>query len=193
LPRGAGDIPVSVKTRIGIKNIETESWIGFLLEQDIAAIIIHGRTVKELSKVPCHWDEIGKAVQLRNAMKKDTIIVGNGDVKNYQEALQKFEAYGVDGVMIGRGIFEDMFAFAKTSTTLKPKESLALLSKHVHLFEDTWGSTKRFEIMKKFFKIYVSKFEGAQELRIKLMEAKTANDVDRNIAENKVPNTPTES
>lgn len=171
----AGEIPVSVKTRIGVHQIETEGWIGFLLEQNLAAITIHGRTVKELSKVPCHWDEIGKAVELRNASQQDrhTMIVGNGDVKNYAEVLSLYEAYGVDGIMIGRGIFENLWSFEKTlhAQDHSPQERLSLLLKHARLFETTWGTTKRFEILKKFFKIYCSGFPNAQELRIKLMEA----------------------
>ena len=177
----AGEMPVSVKTRIGVNKIETENWIGFLLNQHLEAITIHGRTVKELSKVPCHWDEIGKAVTLRNAMQKDkhTMIVGNGDVKNYTEAVSIYEAYGVDGVMIGRGIFENLWAFEKTPHVQKhsPQERLSLLLKHARLFETTWGTTKRFEILKKFFKMYCSGFLNAQELRMKLMESKNSKDI----------------
>ncbi|MEK7458386.1 MAG: tRNA-dihydrouridine synthase [Patescibacteria group bacterium] len=177
----AGEIPVSVKTRIGVNKIEIEDWIGFLLEQHLEAITIHGRTVKELSKVPCHWDEIGKAVMLRNTMQKDkhTMIVGNGDVKNYKEALSIYEAHGVDGVMIGRGIFENLWAFEKTPYVQQrsPQERLSLLLKHARLFETTWGITKRFEILKKFFKMYCSGFPDAQELRIKLMETGNAEEI----------------
>lgn len=183
----AGEMPVSVKTRIGVQKIETEHWIGFLLNQHLAAITIHGRTVKELSKVPCHWDEIGKAVRLRNTTQKDkhTMIVGNGDVKNYKEAVSIYEAYGVDGVMIGRGIFENLWAFEKTQTLQKHslQERFSLLVKHARLFETTWGTSKRFEILKKFFKMYCSGFPNAQELRIKLMEAEHAEDVKRTLEE----------
>lgn len=183
----AGEIPVSVKTRIGVQKINTEDWIGFLLDQHLAAITIHGRTVKELSKVPCHWDEIGKAVQLRDTMQKDkhTMIVGNGDIKNYAEALSIYEAYSVDGVMIGRGIFENLWAFEKNSHAQEhsPQERLSLLLKHARLFETTWGTTKRFDVLKKFFKIYCSGFPNAQELRIKLMEAESAKDIKHTLEE----------
>ena len=177
----AGKMPVSVKTRIGVHKINTENWIGFLLEQHLEAITIHGRTVKELSKVPCHWDEIGKAVKLRNAIQKDqhTMIVGNGDVKNYTEAVSIYEVHGVDGVMIGRGIFENLWAFEKTPHVQEhsPEERLSLLLKHARLFETTWGTTKRFEILKKFFKIYCSGFSNAQELRVQLMETENSKDI----------------
>jgi tRNA-dihydrouridine synthase len=73
-----GGLPVSVKTRLGYKKI-SDDWIQFLLEQDLDALIIHGRTAAELSKVPARWDEIAKAVKLRNDMGKNTVIIGNGD------------------------------------------------------------------------------------------------------------------
>lgn len=179
----AGNIPVSVKTRIGLGKIETESWIGFLLEQNLDAITVHGRTAKELSLVPCHWDEIGKAVTLRNTMKKETSIIGNGDVKNHAEALQKYEAFGVDGVMIGRGIFENLWAFDKHQTPHipTPNERLTLLLKHARLYHNTWGNKKKFDVLKRFFKIYCSGFPGAQDLRIQLMESKNLEDVERTV------------
>src|SRR3989344_5899284 len=103
--KGAGDLPVSVKTRIGFSEIQTEEWCGFLLKQDIAVLTVHGRTVKEMSKVPAHWDEIGKVVKLRDKMGLKTLIIGNGDVENREDGLKKVQEYGVDGIMIGRGIF----------------------------------------------------------------------------------------
>jgi tRNA-dihydrouridine synthase len=166
---GAGSasrrIPVSVKTRIGLAKIETEEWTGFLLEQDIAALTVHGRTVKEMSKVPCHWDEIGKVVALRDQMKRDTFIVGNGDVLSREEGLEKCERYGVDGIMIGRGVFRNLWVFnTDDSPTPSYKEKLRLLIDHISLFRETWGQEKNFEIMKKFYKVYLSGSFEANEL-----------------------------
>jgi tRNA-dihydrouridine synthase len=58
-------IPVSVKTRIGFFTIQTEEWFSFLLEQNLQAITVHGRTVKG-SDEPANWEEIGKVVRLKN-------------------------------------------------------------------------------------------------------------------------------
>ncbi|MCX6793883.1 MAG: tRNA-dihydrouridine synthase, partial [Candidatus Gottesmanbacteria bacterium] len=113
---GAGRLPVSVKTRLGYKKISFD-WIQFLLEQNLDALIVHGRTAAELSKVPAHWDEIGKIVVLRNQMKKNTILLGNGDVTNYADALAKCGKYGTDGAMIGRGIFHNLWAFDKNGVS----------------------------------------------------------------------------
>lgn len=174
-----GKIPVSVKTRIGVNTIITEEWTGFLLEQDLDALIVHGRTVKEMSAVPAHWDEIGKVVKLRDGMKKDTVIIGNGDVRSLKEAKQRVSYTGVDGVMIGRGIFENIWIFnpAIDNASAPLNERLRILLRHMDLFESTWAGQKNFQILKKFFKIYVKGFDNASELRVQLMETKNAEEV----------------
>lgn len=170
--KGAPNLPLSVKTRIGFSTIQTEEWISFLLEQKLDAIIVHGRTAKEMSKVPAHWDEIAKVVVLRNSIAPETIVIGNGDVKNYAEGLVRVQETHVDGIMIGRGIFTNMWAFEKSSSQHMPsiQERIALLVHHVELYEKQWGTSKRFEVLKKFFKIYISEFPGASELRVRFME-----------------------
>ncbi|MFH0937573.1 MAG: tRNA-dihydrouridine synthase [Candidatus Daviesbacteria bacterium] len=172
--KGAGKLPVSIKTRIGLKTIETEKWIGFLLKLNSDALTIHGRTVAELSKVPAHWEEIGKAVRMRNTLGSKTVIIGNGDIKSYQEGLEKAKNYGVEGVMIGRGVFENPWVFNKDVDIKKitPEEKIKVLIDHIKLFEKTWGDKKNFNILKKFFKIYVTGFPGASDLRGKLMETR---------------------
>lgn len=175
---GAGGLPVSVKTRIGIKKISTEVWISFLLTQGLDALIIHGRTVKEMSDVPAHWDEIGKAVELRTEYQskfgfdKVPVLIGNGDVKNRADGLKKIQEYGVDGVMIGRGIFENPRVFASTQLT-QQLSSLRLYLAHVQLHHSTWGDTKHFDRLKKYAKMYVKNFSGSSELRATLVASKS--------------------
>ena len=168
---GAGDLPVSVKTRIGLDKIITEDWCGFLLEQKIDALTVHGRTAKEKSDVPAHWDEIAKVVSLRNQSKSKTVIIGNGDVKDFLDAKSKLQIANVDGAMIGRGILENINAFNAQPATLSPQENINLLREHLKLWEKTWGNTKNFAIMKKFVKAYIKGWEGAGELRAKLMNS----------------------
>ncbi len=169
---------MSIKTRIGFNEIQTEEWIGFLLEQEIDALTIHGRTAKEMSAVPAHWDEIGKAVELRNSMQKSTLIISNGDVMSLQEAEEKADYYQLDGVMIGRGIFHNPWLFdPSVDPTSKTVENrLNLLVKHVQLFDSTWGTRKNYQILKKYFKIYIQGFPGASDMRQKFMETKNAKD-----------------
>ena len=162
-------LPLSIKTRIGIKNIQTEDWIGFLLTQKLDALTIHGRTVKEMSSVPAHWDEIKMAVEIRNEKLVDTVIIGNGDIKNVQEAGSRAQETGVDGVMIGRGVFENPWCFSAKGQVPSAKQKIDLLKRHLELWQETWGDRKNFSVLKKYFKIYVRDFEGASELRAKLM------------------------
>lgn len=184
--RGAGDLPVSVKTRIGLRTIITEEWLSHILKQDIAALTVHGRTVKEMSKVPAHWDEIGKAVKLRDELAPNTLIIGNGDVKDREHGLELIERYGLDGIMIGRGIFHDIQAFSRQPAELSPAARIELLNQHFDLYAQTWGDTKRFDPMKKFAKVYISEFPGAAELRAKIMETKSISEAKQVLSSAKV-------
>ncbi len=168
--KGAGgQIPVSVKTRIGFNTIVTEEWIGFLLKQNLDALIIHGRTRKEMSKVPAHWDEITKAVKLRDKLSPSTVIVGNGDILSVEEGRKVASETGVDGIMIGRGIFQDLFIFHPDSNKRTIGQMLMILSQHISLYEATWGTNKSFEPLKKFFKVYINGFDGSSSIRASLM------------------------
>lgn len=176
---GCKDIPVSVKTRIGFSRIQTEEWIGFLLEQDIAALTVHGRTRKEMSKVPNHWDEIEKAVQLRNKLNRNTVIIGNGDVKSVKDGKEKAEQYGLDGIMIGRGVFENAWVFNENvdQTTISFAKRLELLNLHLNLYEDEHGEKLPYQTLKKYYKIYIRDFDGASEMRAKMMETKNLEEI----------------
>lgn len=175
---GAGGLPVSIKTRLGYKDWQTDEWIGFLLTLPLSALTIHGRIASQMSKFPANWEEIGKAVKLRNHINKDIVMIGNGDVLSYQDAVEKHKQYGVDGIMVGRGMFQNPWIFDKDldPTTIPLKTRLQLLIAHITLFDQTWGKTKDFNIMKKFYKIYVSGFEDASDFRTKLVTYNSASD-----------------
>ncbi len=169
--RGAGGLPVSVKTRLGYDKIETETWIKRLLETDIAVLVVHGRTRKEMSKVPAHWDELGKIAVMAKGSGK--LIVGNGDVIDMEDSRKKAKEYNLDGIMVGRGIFANPWFFSGRKVE-SPKERINLLLKHLDNFEKLWGKNKNFDTMKRFFKIYITGWEGAKELRAQLMNCKNS-------------------
>ena len=175
--KGAGKIPVSVKTRLGKnENIATD-WITFLLEQKLAALTVHARVAKQMSAGIADWEEIGKIVKIKNKIAPDTIIIGNGDVKSYSNVLEKYKKYKVDGVMIGRGVFANPWVFCKVIVGHDRKDYVDLLTRHINLFEKTWGNTKNFNVLKKFFKMYINGFDGASALRQKLMETENFDQV----------------
>lgn len=175
--KGSGNLAISVKTRLGQENIITERWIEFLLEQDIDALTIHGRTAKQMSKGEASWEAVGKGVKIKNKISPKTILIGNGDIGSYEQAKDKHDTYGVDGIMIGRGIFSNPWIFEK-SQKLKihhKKQYIEILTSHLKLQEKHWGQEKHFDVMKKFFKMYIKDFAGANELRQKLMETTNSN------------------
>ncbi len=180
--RSVPDLPISVKTRIGYRKNEIETWVPALLEEGIAALTMHFRTRSEMSKVPAHWDLAPKLVEMRDRIAPKTLLLGNGDVASLDEAKRRAKETGLDGVMVGRGVFGNPWFFSGRVPDLR--EKLEGLVRHTELFEKLYKSNtenriKNFEVMKKHFKAYVSGFDDAKELRVKLMEAEDAAGVRR--------------
>ena len=173
----ATHLPVSIKTRTGLKTHETERWITQLLEPKPAAITLHGRVQKQQSDGEANWAEIAKAVAIRNQQGLTIPILGNGDVLSYAQSMDYSQQYGVDGIMIGRGIFHNPWFFNSAQSERTKDEKLEQLVKHTQLFEKNWGGVKNFNILKRFYKIYANGFEGASQLRAKLMGANSFDDV----------------
>jgi tRNA-dihydrouridine synthase len=166
-----GKLPVSVKTRLGFNEVDY-SWHEFLLNQDLDSLTIHGRTKKQMSLVPADWSAIGHIKKLRDEISPNTTIIGNGDVLSLEMGYELAEKYGVDGVMIGRGIFSDPYVFSENTkwSNVTKEEKRALFAKHIQLFADTWHNNERsINILKKFGKVYINNFDGAKELREQLM------------------------
>lgn len=180
--RGAGDLPVSVKTRIGWTKNEVETWIPAILKCNVAAIILHGRTRKQMSKVPANWDIIARAAEIVRKSGKPTLFVGNGDVVSLQQANEYIQEYKVDGVMIARGIFGKPWLFDSEldQDSLSVQKRLEIMLEHTRIFLEELPH-KNFNIMKKHYKAYVAGFDGAKELRIKLMESKTYAEVESHV------------
>ncbi|MCG6188562.1 tRNA dihydrouridine synthase [Maribellus maritimus] len=170
-------LPVSVKTRTGIKQHQTEEWISNLLEVNPAAIILHGRTQRQQSEGNANWEEIAKAVQLKNEKKPEIPLHGNGDIFSYKQGLQRMEETGVNGIMVGRGIFQNPWFFMPEKTEISKEERIHKLIAHTKLFEKTWSPEKNFNILKRFYKIYLNSFEGAAKLRADLMNVKNYDEV----------------
>ncbi len=172
---GAGDLPVSVKTRLGWNTDELETWLPELLKAEPAVITIHARTRKEMSKVPARWERVKRAVEIRDELGSKTLIFGNGDLLNLEDARKRVSETGADGAMLGKAIFGNPWLFKEYQPSLK--EKLNVMVEHTKLFEELLGDTKNFNIMKKHYKAYVNGFDGAVELRTKLMGANNATEV----------------
>jgi tRNA-dihydrouridine synthase len=223
-----GGLPVSVKTRLGYSTPdEWRDWLTHLLKQDIVNLTIHLRTRKEMSKVDAHFELIPEIKKLRDDIAPQTLLTINGDIRDRQHGKELVAKYGVDGIMIGRGIFSNPFAFEMSSRSdtiaskhLQPEyeatsgsefmpgakpftsdgerkgehskeELLNLLRLHLDLFDKYSAELepRRFEPLKRFFKIYIRDFPGASELREQLMHTKTTDEVRACV--NGFENTPT--
>ncbi|CAC7846370.1 tRNA dihydrouridine synthase [Staphylococcus aureus] len=171
----AGGLPVSVKTRLGYYEIdEWKDWLKHVFEQDIANLSIHLRTRKEMSKVDAHWELIEAIKNLRDEITPNTLLTINGDIPDRKTGLELAEKYGIDGVMIGRGIFHNPFAFEKEPREHTSKELLDLLRLHLSLFNKyEKDEIRQFKSLRRFFKIYVRGIRGASELRHQLMNTQS--------------------
>ncbi|MGE0973795.1 tRNA dihydrouridine synthase [Staphylococcus cohnii] len=174
----AGGLPVSVKTRLGYSEIdEWREWLKHVFKQDIANLSIHLRTRREMSKVDAHWELIGEIKQLRDEIAPDTLLTINGDIPDRKTGLELAEKYGIDGIMIGRAIFHNPYAFEKEPREHTSAELLDLLRLHLDLFDKySQEETRLFKPLRRFFKIYVRGIRGASELRHQLMSTNTTDE-----------------
>jgi nifR3 family TIM-barrel protein len=171
--KGADQLPVSIKTRIGYNENILTTWLPELLAEKPAAITIHARTRKELFSLSTRWETIKQAVKI--AKKSKTLIIGNGDITNLEEAKIKIKETGVDGIMIGRAAIGNPWIFnSKNSMTILPKEKIIALKEHICLFNKYFFKTKKFIVLKKYFKGYLNGFPEAKTIRMKLMETKNS-------------------
>jgi tRNA-dihydrouridine synthase len=164
-------LPVSVKTRIGYNKEEMDEWLPVLLKEHPAALTVHLRTRKEMSLVPAHWELAGRVVALRDRYSPETRAIGNGDVKTLADAHVKAKETGLDGIMLGRGIFGNPWLFTERDPEeIPPQEKLAALLR-LSAYFDELRPRKSFHILKKHFKAFITGWPGAAELRASLMEA----------------------
>ena len=112
------------------------------------------------------------------AIAPNTLLTINGDIPDRQTGLELAEKYGIDGVMIGRGIFKNPFAFEKEPKEHSTKEYLDLLRLQLDL-QDQYSEElpRSITALHRFFKIYVKGFRGAGELRNQLMSTKSTDEV----------------
>jgi nifR3 family TIM-barrel protein len=178
---GAGDLPVSVKTRIGYNSIITEEWVRYLLDTKPAAITLHLRTAKEMSKVDAHWDEINIAVQL--AAGTGTLIFGNGDVPDLDTADRLVSETGIDGIMLGRAVFGNPWLFnrERKKEDISLNERFSVMVEHSRLYEELFGPEKSFLLMRKHLFAYATGFSGAKQLRGLLESVNSSKDVEQAI------------
>lgn len=170
-----GRVPVSVKIRTGWNEVDF-SWPELILKQGIDMLSVHGRTTKEMSKVPARWEDIAAIAEIRDRVAPTTLIVGNGDVESREHGEMLAKKYKLDGIMIGRAIFTDPYIFSKKSPWVETseKDRLKLFKKHIELFQETYQNRERnWQGLKRMAKVYVHGIENASLFRDQLMRSET--------------------
>jgi tRNA-dihydrouridine synthase len=163
-------LPVSVKTRIGYNQEIIDEWVSALLKENLPVLTMHLRTRKEMSLVPAHWELMPRIIALRDELSPGTLILGNGDVKDLDDAKEKIVTSGADGVMLGRAIFGNPWVFSgRKSDEVPAKEKLEALEKLAAYFNEL-QPRKSYHLLKKHFKAFVTGWDGAAQLRAGLME-----------------------
>lgn len=172
------NLPVSVKTRLGFTYVdEYKEWLPFLLKHHLAALTVHLRTRKEMSKVPAHFELIPEIIRLRNEISPETKLIVNGDIRDLEHVHKLSEKYPeIDGFMIGRGVFNNPFCFTNKKPTLE--DLIELFRYHLDLYDQRAAEIHYpFEPLKHFYKVYINSFDGASDLRVKLMDCKTTDEL----------------
>lgn len=188
-----GELPVSVKTRLGRTRVaEYRDWITFLLSQKLACLTVHLRTRKEMSKVPAHYELISELVSLRDRLSPPTRLVINGDIADYARITALHHQYpGVDGYMIGRGVFANPFCFDRSGGSHSRSELFNLFRYHLDQYDkyrrimptERPELVRNFDSLKHFFKIYVNGFAGASDLRARLYACTSTDEIRQVLAE----------
>ena len=184
------NLPVSVKTRLGFTYVdEYKNWLPIVLRQQVANLTIHLRTRKEMSKVSAHFELIPEILKLRDEIAPETRLTINGDIINSRQIQELHQIYpGVDGFMIGRGVFENPYCFTgrvpiSQGGDISVRELMELFKYHLKCFDarkselEAIGSRYPFEPLKRMFKIYINSFDGASDLRVKLMNCKNTDEL----------------
>jgi len=189
-PRQRRIIPVSVKTRLGYDHDVIDEWLPTLLEESLAVISLHGRTLEQGYKGEADWDAIARAVEI--AKGSGTLILGNGDVRDLRDAYRRVRQARVDGVLIGRGVQGDPWLFRDKdslkralgtngtfvidSTPVCLAERFQVMIEHSEHFENLCGAS-RFMAMRKHLTWYCRNFRGAAEIRAQMTRVNSAEEV----------------
>jgi nifR3 family TIM-barrel protein len=168
--KAATHLPVSVKTRTGLQKHDTVNWMRQLMLASPAAITLHCRCQADMSERPADWNQMTLAVKLRDELGYSMKLMGNGDIVDLEHAHRFVAQTGADGVMIGRGIFQNPWMFGDDHFCPSPAQRIELMRRHAVMFHNTWEGQKNFSILRRFFKIYSSSFTNAAHIKAELME-----------------------
>lgn len=188
-------LPLSIKTRLGTNHSELATWLPYLLEFQPAALTLHGRTLQQAYRGLADWEQIGLGAKLAKRLSPQTLVLGNGDVSSYQEAVIKTDQYHLAGVLIGRAawgnplVFQPNLSSTQSAAAINqhslPVRQTQLAIEHAQLFEQTFSILPNYSFwpMRKHLGWYVKGWPQAKQLRQQLVHAETATQVSQIIQE----------
>lgn len=187
----AGDVPVTVKTRMGIDDDHLTYRDAGLIAQEVgaAAIALHGRTVRQHYAGQARWEAIADLKQLVTGIP----VLGNGDIWSAEDALRMVEQTGCDGVVVGRGcqgrpwLFADLAAgFAGSSDRVQPTlgEVCTVVRRHAELLVEFYEDEGRgLRDLRKHVAWYFKGYPVGGRMRQRLALMETLADLDEKLAE----------
>ncbi len=183
-------LPLSVKTRIGYDRIIVKEWLSTLLEEEPAAITLHGRTLQQGYKGKADWEAIAQAVEITKDTQ--TLLLGNGDLLGMPDVYRRVRESGVDGVLIGQGAQGNPWLFAgkeqvkqalcgtgaaNAQRAVNLAARFAVMIEHSRHYERV-VQNHCFYGMRKNLLWYCRDFPGAEELRWRMKRVNNADDVE---------------
>jgi tRNA-dihydrouridine synthase len=169
-------IPVSVKTRIGITEPQTEEWISHLLEMNLANITLHGRTLKQMYTGQADYHELSKAAAL--VTTTNTTFMINGDISSREDALQKISLTKAHGGLIGRAALGNPWIW-QPEHQYTPTHRLQDALEHAQLFAMVNHNPKQYVQMRKHFNYYIRDFAYANEIKVELVRSSTLSESEK--------------
>ncbi|MFK5855492.1 MAG: tRNA dihydrouridine synthase DusB [Bacteroidota bacterium] len=174
----AVNLPVTIKTRLGWddQNKDIVDIAERIQDTGVKAITIHGRTRTQKSSVPADWQLIG---DVKNNPRMHIPVFGNGDVIDAVSAKYFKDNFGVDGLMIGRGVYGNPWIFREIKHYLKTGEILPLPNINERIRICTiqlkksvqWKGERRGVLeIRKHWGTYFKGYHSFKQFRIKLME-----------------------